>query len=258
MFINEFLGYPLAFVYRKFIYSQPKLINHLYIIGTGVLILLFNYGLDIYHTLMAISASFIMIHTLKGTPLIAATFIFHMGYLLIGYHYTGTDTYDIKWTMPHCVLVLRLIGLSFDVIDGQRPDEELSKENRKSCLKQIPGILDVFAYTLFPASVLVGPQFPLRRYQSFTNKEFEKYTGYFEAGLKRGGIGLIYLIINQIGSSTIPDDYLLSEDFASRSIMYRWIIVGLWGKITLYKYIACWLLSEGAATCFGKCCVCFG
>lgn len=38
-----------------------------------------------------------------------------------GYYYTGTDTYDIKWSMPHCVLTLRLIGLTIDVYDGQKP-----------------------------------------------------------------------------------------------------------------------------------------
>lgn len=32
-------------------------------------------------------------------------------YLLMGYYYTATDEYDIKWTMPHCVLTLKLIGM---------------------------------------------------------------------------------------------------------------------------------------------------
>ena len=27
-----------------------------------------------------------------------------------GYYYSGTDSYDINWTVPQCVLVLRLIG----------------------------------------------------------------------------------------------------------------------------------------------------
>lgn len=38
----------------------------------------------------------------------------------VGYWFTGTETYDIKWSMPHCVLTLRLIGLAFDVFDGHR------------------------------------------------------------------------------------------------------------------------------------------
>lgn len=35
---------------------------------------------------------------------------------------TSTDDYDIKWTMPQCVLALRLIGLSFNLLDGQKPE----------------------------------------------------------------------------------------------------------------------------------------
>lgn len=36
--------------------------------------------------------------------------VFMQGYLLAGYYYTATQEYDIKWTMPQCVLTLKLIG----------------------------------------------------------------------------------------------------------------------------------------------------
>lgn len=36
--------------------------------------------------------------------------VFMQSYLLAGYYYTATDEYDIKWTMPQCVLTLKLIG----------------------------------------------------------------------------------------------------------------------------------------------------
>ena len=42
------------------------------------------------------------------------------GYLCIGYYVTMTDSYMITWTTPQCVLTLRLIGLTYDVYDGQR------------------------------------------------------------------------------------------------------------------------------------------
>lgn len=238
-------------MYRHLIYSKPKLINQVYIIICGFFILTFNYGYDVYHTFLAIGVSCILINCLQDNVLIGATFAFHMTYLLSGYYLTSTDTYDIKWTMPHCVLVLRLIGLSFDVSDGQRNEDQLSSENKKSCLKRIPNVIEVIAYTIFPASVLVGPQFSMRRYQRFINKDFDKYTGHFSVGLQRGCIGLFYLLMNQIGSAMIPDQYLLSSDYELSSLFYKWLILGLWGKITLYKYISCWLLSEGVATCFG-------
>jgi hypothetical protein len=39
---------------------------------------------------------------------------------LTGYFSVAKETYDISWTMPHCVMCLRLIGLAMDVHDGQQ------------------------------------------------------------------------------------------------------------------------------------------
>lgn len=251
LILSIFLGYPLAYVYRKFIFSSSKLINHLFIITTGLCILYFNYGFDLYHVILAIFVEYILIHLLSGSVLTTVSFVFHLGYLLVGYYYTSSETYDIKWTMPHCVLVLRLIGLSFDVADGQRPPEKLSTENKKTCLDKPPGLLEVYSFALFPASLLIGPQFPFRRYNLFINKEFGKYTGNMRAGLIRGGIGLIYLIVHQVGAIFVYDDFLLSQEYADSSYIYKLVILGIWGRVSLYKYISCWLLAEGVASCFG-------
>lgn len=98
-----------------------------------------------------------------------------MGYLLIGYYYTTSEVYDIKWTMPHCVLVLRLIGLAFDISDGKLPAAELSRDCQETAIAEVPTFLDLTAFTYFPASVLVGPQFSYKRFNDFLNKKFINY-----------------------------------------------------------------------------------
>jgi lysophospholipid acyltransferase 5 len=45
--------------------------------------------------------------------------------------------------------------------------EELSQEQKKRALSKVPSLLEVAGYTYFPASFLVGPQFPMRRYLDF-------------------------------------------------------------------------------------------
>lgn len=50
------------------------------------------------------------------------TFGFIILFEFLGYYMTATDDYDIKWTMPQCVLTLRLIGLAFDLWDGSQPE----------------------------------------------------------------------------------------------------------------------------------------
>lgn len=238
-------------MYRRHVYHLPKPLNHAFIIATGVAILLFNFGLDAYHTLLAIGCTHVFLRTLQGTALIAVSFAFHMAYLLTGYLLNSGDDYSICWTMPHCVLTLRLIALAFDVSDGRRPEAELSAENRKSCLAAPPSLVELYAFALFPATVLIGPQFPMRRYASFVNKEFDQYTGHVEAGLRRGAIGLAYLALNQLGGALVSDAYLQSDEFAARWMVYKWLALGVWAKFTMYKYISVWLLGEGAATCFG-------
>lgn len=214
---------------------------------------LFNNGLEVYHSLIAISVTYVFLLTLRGTILTTVSFLFHMGYLLSGYYFTATETYDITWTMPHCVLTLRLIGLAFDVADGQKPESALSAANKKSCLKQAPSLLEIAGYTYFPACYLVGPQFTFRRYESFINNEFDKYEGFVAAAGQRALTGFAYLLVNMIGSSYVPDDYFISPNFVKdNNIFTRVFLLGLWARCTLYKYISCWMLTEGSAIHFGK------
>lgn len=169
-------------------------------------------------------------------PLVVTTFLFHMTYLLIGYYKTATETYDITWTMPHCVLTLKLIGLAFNIADGQRPESELSATQKKLMVKEKPSLIEVAAFTYFPASFLVGPQFSFRRYLSFIDKEFDKHDGYLIAGAKRAAVGACYLIVNVVGSGYLNDKYVISSDFNNNhGILMRLFLVAVWARITLYK-----------------------
>ena len=68
----------------------------------------------------------------------------------MGYVYTETEGYDICWTMPHCVLSLKLIGLTFDCYDGERArrlgEGVLSKDQRKSFLPDNPSLLEMLSH----------------------------------------------------------------------------------------------------------------
>ncbi|XP_075232979.1 lysophosphatidylcholine acyltransferase 3 protein nessy isoform X2 [Lycorma delicatula] len=179
-----------------------------------------------------------------------------MTYLLTGYFMTGTETYDIKWTMPQCVLTLRLSGLAFDLYDGCQPLESLSSENKKVALKQVPSFLEVLAYSFYPASFLVGPQFPMKRYQDFVSgilKDSEEgvLPDCLIPSLKRTLTGIGYLAVYQIGFAYINDDYLLNKEYEDLSFLLRCVVLGIWGHLALYKYISCWLMVEGVCIASG-------
>lgn len=74
--------------------------------------------------------------------------------------------------MPHCILVLRLIGIVYDLYDGHQPQETLSASNKLVALVRRPTILEIYGHTLFPAAFLVGPQFPMKRYLDFVTRVY--------------------------------------------------------------------------------------
>ena len=79
-------------------------------------------GVDpLVHGTICILMNYLVMRLFKGTLVSTVfLFIFQLGYLVIGYVILSVDTYDISWTMPHCVITLRLIGLAMDVFDGRK------------------------------------------------------------------------------------------------------------------------------------------
>ena len=152
-------------------------------------------GWDISHSLGCVLVQYLLFKILSGTrTCVAVSFVFHMSYLLIGkpsyissyndqnlnffhrpgYYQTGTETYDIKWSMPHCVLTLRLIGLTFDYYDGKKKADTLSPIQKTTALTSAPTLLEMCGHVYFPGGFLVGPQFSMRRYLDCTTLKFEK------------------------------------------------------------------------------------
>ncbi len=115
--------------------------------------------------------------------------IARQGYLLVGYFQLSTENYDIDWTLPHCVLVLRMTGLALDVLDG-----EASEKVPSAALKELPSLVEILGFSYFYGGVTVGPQFSFSIYSSFVNGNLMKSTkGRFLAGLKNLGLGVFYI-----------------------------------------------------------------
>lgn len=85
-FISNSKGYPLAVFYHKSgVFNLSKNLNHLFFAICGLIICYFNYGIEVYHSVIAVIASYLFIQFLGRTKyLIPVTFIFHMTHLLGG------------------------------------------------------------------------------------------------------------------------------------------------------------------------------
>nr|CAI5851132.1 unnamed protein product [Callosobruchus analis] len=175
LILTVFAGYPLALVHRKYLYGKEVSLQHLFFILTGFSLGYWNYGRDMYHCVFTIFFTYCTLLLLKGTAIsVAVTFVFSFLYLLIGYFYSSTDSYDINWTLPQCILVLRLIGVAYDYYDGHQPLDTLSAESKKLALQKRPSLLEIFGHSFFPAAFIVGPQFPMKRYLEFVGGQYSK------------------------------------------------------------------------------------
>ncbi|KAM3969055.1 lysophosphatidylcholine acyltransferase 3 protein nessy [Aphomia sociella] len=256
LLVSILLGYPLAVIYHKYVRKHEQWRN-LYFIATGVDIAYYNFGLSMYHN--AVPAIVIYLSTMvlgPGKMNAIVSFVFNMTYLLVGYVVTESEDYDITWTMPHCVLTLKLIALSYDLWDGQLmvKGEKLSENNKKTALTSSPTFLELIGFVYFPACFMVGPIFSFRRYKDYISDNFPLNTEakvYEYHGSYRLIQGILYLIAFQVGGSVFSMKYMLSDEFSENSIFYRHIYCGLWAHFALYKYVSCWLITEAACIRFG-------
>lgn len=208
LLISILMGYPMAIFYHKFV-KQHQQYRNLYFIITGLDMAYYNFGISLYHN--AIPAFVIYLTTMifgPGKINAIISFVFNMTYLLAGYIMTESENYDITWTMPHCVLTLKLIALSFDLWDGQNKMKglELSASNKKTALDKSPTFLELIGFVYFPACFLVGPIFSFRRYSDFINDKFpiERDAEVYEKqAMTRLFQGILYLVAFQVGGEYI-------------------------------------------------------
>ncbi|KAL1464344.1 hypothetical protein WDU94_003999 [Cyamophila willieti] len=250
--LSVLLGYPIALIHRHTLYGKNRVYQHLYFILTGLFLGYYNYGSDVIHHIITITTCYAVLYISPGSLFsVAFTFIFTMAYLLIGYYLTSTDSYDIVWTMPECVLVMKLTGLAFNLYDGINPTKGLSKHAQSVALTQIPCPLTVFAHSLFPLTFLIGPHFYLTRYQDFVSAKFtEKESVNIEEGVTVL-LGFIYLGVYQVVNMIYSDEFMFSDEYMNAPFWKRSFILGVWGRSAFYKYISVWLLGEGACILSG-------
>ncbi|XP_013868920.1 lysophospholipid acyltransferase 5 isoform X1 [Austrofundulus limnaeus] len=257
LILSILIGYPFALLYRWVLFYQPASVIHLFHTFSGLALAAFNFaGSQLYHSVICVFVQFLMLRLMGRTvTTVLCSFTFQMVYLLLGYYYTATDEYDIKWTMPHCVLTLKLIGLSFDYYDGGKEPSQLSAEQKIGALPSVPSLLEVFGFSYFYGGFLVGPQFTLRSYQRLVGRELTDCPGKppnsLLPAMKRFSLGFLCLAIYAIFSPSYPDSYYLTDEYEAQPFWYRCVFILLWGKVILYKYVSCWVIAEGVCILTG-------
>jgi lysophospholipid acyltransferase 5 len=280
-------GYPTAYIYRS-LFLRPiegedkgKTQRSIFLALSGLFWAYFYNGNDIIHSLICIAFTYAVcyIGVLTKQRLIAngLVFTFNLVYLLGGYVYNMQGDYDVSWTMPHCVLCLRLIGFGFDVMDGGEQLKALEKGAKKekevvpdaqktappkaataprgvsktpvsfsgNCsLVEMPSILETIGYCYFFSAFLIGPQFSFRLYNEFiqlknlpVEKDGKLPSGANRAALKAFLLGAFYLGLQQVLTGSYPSSVFTSAEFDQKSFFSKLVFTWVYGRGAVSKVI---------------------
>ncbi|CAG8507532.1 14464_t:CDS:2 [Funneliformis caledonium] len=290
LLLSILAAYPAALFYHIAFLRPMKtiwapFIRNLYIVVTGLSISYFFNGSDIKHSLITTIVTWFICYfgDIIGNRKLAcaASFIFNFSYILIGYYVTSTDEYDVDWTMPQCVLCLRMIGFSMDFMDGAKvlkssaPEKKTIDNNKidppvpqlktpkqpisfekNSQLPTLPPLIETIGYAYFFGSFLIGPQFSFHLYRKLITMSLYADvnnipSGSYKCALKSFFIGALYLGIQQIGVGFFPMSYLLTKEYAASPFFERLICMWFAGKFAFTKYLGIWTLAEGSCILSG-------
>ncbi|KAF7634751.1 hypothetical protein Mgra_00005785 [Meloidogyne graminicola] len=270
LLISILACYPLAVIYRTFIYKMPEQIQYLFFVFTGVLLYLFFCGLAIFNTIFTIIIAYLIVNFIPGTSLsVFAAHLFFLGHLLIGIWFVESSTYDITWTTPFCIMTLRMTSLVMDVYDGhlliKNNKKEINENDLKNELKTTtttaifdkPNLLEIAAYSFFFGGTLTGPHFSLKRFRCFVKGEYldkdknEVRESSIMASIQRFVVGVFFAVLYKWGTHWVPDSYFNSKEFLSLPLIWKIIWNTIWFKSTMYRYCVAWLLTEGSSILSG-------
>jgi lysophospholipid acyltransferase 5 len=155
-------AYLFSFIYRYYVSRHRAAVQNLYWTTSGVLMVVYIYGWGVWHMLLDTVAVYCTLRLIGGTlSSVVITWLITMGHLVGGYLHVmySNEIHPIAWTIPHCVMVLKMIGLAYSLYDGQKKQETLVSEDiRKNAVHNVPSFLEVMGFSFFPGSVLAGPQ----------------------------------------------------------------------------------------------------
>jgi len=255
--LGQLAGYPLVLAYRKFLACRDTNTQHLYFFLSGLMLAYWVIGEGVTHSLYSILATYIILLVMGGSAYsVVLSLVINMSYLMAGYWYMAGETYDISWTMPQCVLCLRLIGLTWDVYDGARQRDNpgcLSAEQTKTALPTSPNILEMLSHSFFIGGYFVGPQFSLAKFRQFVSPEYQASlpSSPVNFGLKRLAISICYMTAHVLGSSYLPELWPTTQSFNNTPLMGKLLLMPVWCKLILAKYLSMWLMAEGVCVVSG-------
>lgn len=239
--------------------NRHRFLQHVWHIFCGFMIMYWNFGNTSCHLYGTVFGQWILLQIGAKIGLrkqvLGITWIFQVAYLLSGYYevYYST-TYTMIWTMPQCVVCLRMIMLATDVFDGGKPQDQLKPDQKITAVRNVPRLFEMFAYSTHYGACLIGPQFTLAHYRNFVDGISMRKCGadkWFSetkwAAVQKLLFGLALTAFFAVLGPMVSADYMQpGGDFFNWSLFQRVKFIYLFGYLQMFKYLSVWVLGEGA------------
>merc|ERR1711892_1009282 len=220
--LGLFSIYPIAAIYRLFIWGQSKAVQNVFIALSGFSLIYSCFANDAFNVVFCALVQWIMLKTLVRTTLL----------------------------IPLSFLCLRMIGLAFDCHDGHKDAKLLRPEQKERALDTIPSLLEILAFSLNFNGVLIGPQFPFTTHnQLVSGKLIESPNPPPTVGLSMRSLmhGVCMLVLHQIMCSDVffATAYMESPSYFEQPFWYRLAYISLNGIFYFHKHVATWTIIRG-------------
>ena len=262
------LGYPFAFGYKRIV-NTSKTIRLVYLLTTGLTTAYLFCQEDLIYSLTSILGTWFTCFLFQKARVFALVLCFfgNFGFLLYSYYNEASDDYDLNWTTCQAVLCLRLIGFVWDFYDGSNKHYAPSDKGSLTwvgdlSLKDLPNLVELYAYCYFFSGFLVGPLFSFKHFSQFLNNEFiaEAKTKSLESsfwkqatlyGRQCFAYGVVYLAFSQALIILFPESVVLNSEYNSAPMYKKYWLIFWCGKRAFTKYFGIWKLNEGPCAIAG-------
>jgi lysophospholipid acyltransferase len=176
----------------------------------------------------------------------------------------------MDWTSPQMMLTIKLIQFGWNLKDASllspsktEPSNASKASNaqvveywKSNAIENVPGPLEFFGWIFFFPSFLTGPAFEFNVYKSFIDgKMFEKEKNHekpssFIPALQQLAYALVCALFVVI-SSKFPVRAMLLPEFATQSLLRKWIYLTISVCLVRFKYYFAWKLSEASCCLIG-------
>eukprot|EP00825_Cyclidium_porcatum_P024641 TRINITY_DN2701_c0_g1_i2.p1 TRINITY_DN2701_c0_g1~~TRINITY_DN2701_c0_g1_i2.p1 ORF type:complete len:527 (+),score=80.38 TRINITY_DN2701_c0_g1_i2:33-1583(+) len=247
--IAIFAMVPIGLAFQKIRQEFPRRIMS---IALGFFFQYFLFENELYVPLVQTIIVYLLIIILKekcGKVIFYESFFY-----LIGYQTYKMITEYTVWRMSVDMVLMidtaKYTIIAFNISDGLNKGKKLTKEQQSKALFKIPSFLDYLSYIQFYASSLMGPVFEYKEFDNFMKFENEFKEVPFLESLKYSllliGKGFAYIGFFLVTASKFPVSVVDSDEFGSRSFVYKLIYFNFAVLFIRFRYYGGFLLCESS------------